>query len=184
MANPHDYLVHDVLKDGTEVTVRAIRGEDAASVLETFKGLDREDVYRRFFSPKKELTDAELKQLTEVDFGRVVALVVTTKTTQGERLIGGGRYAVEDAKSPRSAELAFLTGEGYRGRGIARLLLTHLKRLAKDAGVPQFEAEVLAQNQPMLAVFRRSGLPMRQSREGNVVHLTLSLRRSADGSGC
>ena len=79
------------------------------------------------------------------------------------------------AETPRSAELAFLTGEGYRGRGIASLLLRHLKRLAEDAGVAQFEAEVLAQNQPMLAVFRRSGLPMRQSREGNVVHVTLSL---------
>jgi RimJ/RimL family protein N-acetyltransferase len=170
-----DYRAHDMLKDGTEVTVRAIRREDSASVLETFKGLDREAVYRRFFSPKKELTDAELKQLTEVDFSCVVALVVTTKTSKGETLIGGGRYAVEDAKTPRSAELAFLTGEGYRGRGIASLLLKHLKRLAEDAGVPQFEAEVLAENQPMLAVFRRSGLPMRQSREGNVIHVTLSL---------
>ena len=80
-------------------------------MLETFKELDREAVYRRFFSPKKELTDAELKQLTEVDFSRVVALVVTTKKTKGETLIGGGRYAVEDAKAPRSAELAFTTGK-------------------------------------------------------------------------
>jgi RimJ/RimL family protein N-acetyltransferase len=175
VADPRDYLAHDVLKDGTEVTVRAIRREDAASVLETFKGLDREAVYRRFFSPKKELSDAELKQLTEVDFSQVVALVVTTRTSRGETLIGGGRYAVEDTKSPRSAELAFLTGEGFRGRGIASLLFKHLKRLAEDAGVPQFEAEVLAQNQPMLAVFRRSGLPTRQSREGNVIHVTLAL---------
>jgi RimJ/RimL family protein N-acetyltransferase len=175
VADTRDYLARDMLKDGTEVTVRAIRREDAASVLKTFKGLDREAVYRRFFSPKKELTDAELKQLTEVDFSQVVALVATTRTSEDETLIGGGRYAIEDAKTPRSAELAFLTEEGFRGRGIASLLLTHLTRLAEDAGVPQFEAEVLAQNQPMLAVFRRSGLPMRQSRDGNVVHVTLSL---------
>ena len=175
MADPRDYLAHDVLKDGTEVTVRAIRREDRANVLETFKGLDREAVYRRFFSPKKELSDAELKQLTEVDFSRVVALVITTKTGKGETLIGGGRYALENAENPRSAELAFLTAEGYRRRGIAVLLLKHLKRLAEDAGVAQFEADVLAQNQPMLAVFKRSGLPMRQTRDGGVLHVTLSL---------
>lgn len=175
MADPRDYLAHDVLKDGTEVTLRAIRREDRANVLETFKGLDREAVYRRFFSPKKELSDAELKQLTEVDFSRVVALVVTTKTGKGETLIGGGRYALEDAESPRSAELAFLTAEGYRRRGIASLLLKHLTRLADDARVAQFEAEVLAENQPMLAVFKRSGLPMRQRRDGSVLHVTLSL---------
>jgi len=175
VADPRDYLAHDALKDGTEVTVRAIRREDTASVLETFKGLDREAVYRRFFSPKKALSDAELKQLTEVDFSRVVALVVTTKTSNGETLIGGGRYALEDAESPHSAELAFLTAEGYRRRGIASLLLEHLRRLAEDAGVAQFEAEVLAQNQPMLAVFKRSGLPMRQTPEGSTFHVTLSL---------
>jgi len=34
-------------------------------------------VYRRFFSPKKELSDRE--QLTDVDFSQVVVLVVTTQ---------------------------------------------------------------------------------------------------------
>ena len=44
MADPRNYLAHDVLKDPTEVTVRAIRREDERTVLETFKGL----VARRF----------------------------------------------------------------------------------------------------------------------------------------
>jgi hypothetical protein len=34
---------------------------------------------------------------------------------------------------------------------------------------------VLAGNQPMLTVFRRSGLPMQQRSHGGVVHVTLSL---------
>ena len=38
----------------------------------------------------------------------------------------------------------------------------------------RFEADVLAQNQGMLEVFSRSGLPMKRRREGNVVHVTLS----------
>ena len=176
--DPRNYPAKEVLSDGTAVIIRAITPEDRTSVLEAFKGLDREAVYRRFFSPKKELSDAELKQLTEVDFSRVVALVVTTKTGKGETLIGGGRYALEDAESPRSAELAFLTAEGYRRRGIASLLLKHLKQLAEAAGVRQFEAEVLAENRPMLSVFKRSGLPMRQSRDGSVIHVTLSLDRA------
>jgi RimJ/RimL family protein N-acetyltransferase len=175
VADPRDYLAHDVLKDGTEIAIRAIRPEDRASVFEAFKGLDREAIYRRFFSPKKELTDAELKGLTDVDFANVVALVATTKTSKGETLIAGGRYAVDDPVSAQSAELAFLTGGAYRGRGIAGLLLKHLTRLAEHAGVSRFEADVLVQNQPMLAVFKRSGLPMRQRRDGSVLHVTLSL---------
>jgi RimJ/RimL family protein N-acetyltransferase len=170
-----NYLAKEILDDGTEIAIRAIRPEDRTSVLEAFKGLDREAIYRRFFSPKKELTDPELKRLTDVDFANIVALVATTKTSKGETLIAGGRYAVVDTESPRSAELAFLTGGCYRGRGIAGLLLKHLTRLAEDAGLERFEAEVLAENRPMLAVFKRSGLPMRQTREGGAFHVTLSL---------
>jgi RimJ/RimL family protein N-acetyltransferase len=173
--DPRNYRAKEVLGDGTEITVRAIRSDVRASILEAFKTLDREAVYRRFFSPKKELSDTELKGLTEVDFANVVALVATANTGEGEALIGGGRYAVDEPESPRSAELAFLTAEAYRGRGLAGLLLKHLKKLAADAGLERFEAEVLAQNQPMLAVFNRSGLPMRQKREGSTVHVTLLL---------
>jgi RimJ/RimL family protein N-acetyltransferase len=174
--DPSTYFVKETLKDSTEVTVRAIRQDDNGAILEGFESLDREAIYRRFFSPKKELSDAELKQLTDVDFSRVVALVVTTETSEGETLIGGGRYAIEGLESSRTAELAFLTDEAYRGRGIASLLLRHLMQLAREAGVSRFEADVLADNHPMLVVFRRSGLPMRQRREGSVIHITLELQ--------
>jgi RimJ/RimL family protein N-acetyltransferase len=174
--NLRDYLAHETLKDGTPVTIRAIRRGDSSDILDAFKNLDQESIYRRFFSPKKDLTSAELKQFTDVDFSQVIALVVTTQTGDGETLIGGGRYAAHAADSPQRAELAFLTEDHYRGRGIASLVLRHLVRIAQESGVSRFEADVLAQNQPMLTVFRRSGLPMRQQREGNVIHVMLSLR--------
>jgi RimJ/RimL family protein N-acetyltransferase len=175
MVDPNDYLEHETLKDGTRVTVRAIRPGDAPSILEAFGNLDRESVYRRFFSPKRELSSAELKQLTEVDFDQVVALVATIRQPGVETLLGGARYAVEPGEAPQSAELAFLTGEAHRGRGIASLLLRSLAELAREAGLLRFEADVLAENQSMLNVFRRTGMKMEQHREGNVVHVTLSL---------
>jgi GNAT superfamily N-acetyltransferase len=175
MADPNRYLERERLKDGTPVTVRAICPEDAPSILEAFGKLDSESIYRRFFSPKKELSAAELERLTAVDFDRVVALMVTAETPDGEVLIAGGRYAVEPGDRPKSAELAFLTAATHRGRGTASLLLRHLVRLARNAGLSGFEADVLAENAAMLNVFRRSGLPMTQRREGSVVHVTLSL---------
>ena len=93
--DPRHYVASETLKDGTLVTIRAIRRDDANAFLKAFKNLDRELVYRRFFSPKKELTGAELAQLTDVDFSRVVALLVTKQTDDGEVLMGGGRYATD-----------------------------------------------------------------------------------------
>lgn len=176
--DPRHYFANEVLKDGTAVTVRAIRRDDQGRLLEAFKSLDRESIYRRFFSPKKELTKGDLKQLTDVDFSDVVALVVTKQMKDGETLIGGGRYATENADSGQ-AEIAFMTDGSYRGLGIASVILNHLTRIARDAGLSRFEAEVLAENQPMLAVFRHSRLPMSLKRDGSVLHVTLSLQPDA-----
>jgi GNAT superfamily N-acetyltransferase len=177
MSDPQDYLARETLKDGTEIAIRAIRAGDGPAILAAFGQLDREAIYRRFFSPKKQLSDAELKQLTEIDFTQVVALVVTAQNEGIETLLAGGRYAIDAGERPQSGELAFLTGEPYRGRGIASLLLHHLAILARERDLSQLEADVLAGNQPMLNVFRRSRLPMMQRREGNVVHVTLKLAR-------
>ena len=172
------YTAGEALKDGTALTIRAIQRGDKSRLLEAFKNFDRESVYRRFFSPKKELSDRELEQLTDVDFSQVVALVVTTQGADGEILIGGGRYATEGARSGE-AEIAFMTHGNYRGLGIASLVLKHLIYIAREAGVQRFEAEVLAENSPMLAVFRRSGIPMHFKRDGNILHVTLSLQNEA-----
>jgi RimJ/RimL family protein N-acetyltransferase len=173
------FVAAENLKDGTPVTIRAIGKDDRNGVLSAFKKLDRESVYTRFFTYKTVLTETDLRQLTEVDPDRVVALVVSTPIGHGEKLIGGGRYVLNVAR--QTAELGFMTDDAYRGRGIAGLILEHLVRIGREHGVLSFEADVLAQNQAMLRVFRRSGLPMKKRVEGNVVHVTLSLEVGAPG---
>jgi GNAT superfamily N-acetyltransferase len=178
MADPQNYYTQETLKDGTTVTIRAIRKDDQMKILDAFRGLDREAVYRRFFSPKKDLTETELEQVTNVDFRQVVALVVTVSGADDkEVVIGDGRYAAgKGDENPKCAELAFLIAELYRGRGIASLLLKHLARIAHDAGLSAFWADVLSDNAPMLAVLQHSGLPIRRRRDGNITRVTLSLR--------
>jgi hypothetical protein len=171
-----NYTASEILRDGTPVTVRAIRREDSNRILAAFDRLDRESVYTRFFSYKKELADAELKNLADVDFDHVVALVVATRIGEVEALIGGGRYCSEvPLHGSQSAELAFITANEYRGLGIASLILRHLILIGREQDLLRFDADVLAQNQTMLTVFRGSGLAMKQRHEGNVVHVTLSL---------
>ena len=181
MADPRNYYAQATLKDGTLVNIRAIRKDDKERLLQAFRALDREAVYRRFFSPKEDLTDVELEQVTDVDFRQVVALVATVSQADGEEIvIGDGRYATDKGEKPERAELAFIIAEPYRGRGLASLLLRHLARIAQEAGLSAFEAEVLAYNAPMLAVFLRSGLPICRRREGHLVHVTLSLKSAPD----
>ena len=111
-----------------------------------------------------------------------LAQLKATRTEGRETVIAEGRYITDDAPRPRrSAEVAFTTEEDYQGRGIARLLLRHLVRIARENSVSRLEADVLAGNQPMLTVFHRSGLPMQQRSDGGVIHVTLSLVEEDSG---
>jgi RimJ/RimL family protein N-acetyltransferase len=175
-----NYLVQDTLKDGRQVNVRAMRSDDWQGVLAAFHELDRESIYTRFFIFKKSLSDDELDRITNVDFDSVVALLVTALDGDEERLLGGGRYATGDgADGARSAEVAFLSGAHARGQGVASLLLKHLTRIGRERDLSRFEASVLPQNQPMLAVFRHSGLPMTVENDGTTIHVILSLAKPA-----
>ena len=68
-----------------------------------------------------------------------------------------------------------MTEENDQGRGIARRLLQHLVRIAREKRRVAPEPNVLAGNQPMLTVFRRSGLSIQQRSQGGVVYVTLLL---------
>ena len=105
----------------------------------------------------------------------MVALLVTKQTGEGEVVMGGGRYATDNPDSGQ-AEIAFVTDGNYRGLGIASHILRHLVQIAQNSGVTRFEADVLAENQSMLAVLQRSGLPMKLRRDGGVLRVTLALQ--------
>jgi GNAT superfamily N-acetyltransferase len=183
MMDASKYEVIETLKKGASVRVRAIRADDKKRLSEAFRNLESESIYKRFFSPKKGLTDEELKHATEVDFENEVALVVTIGEGETETIIGGGRYvAYNAAGAERKAEVAFTVEEDYQGQGIAGMLLRHLISIARQKGVSEFEADVLAGNRAMLSVFSRCKLPMKQSFSDGTAHVTLSLNAAAPQS--
>lgn len=155
----------------SEITIRAIRPDDRERIVKAFRGLERSSVHLRFFSHKKELEDEELRRLTECDGVSQVALVATVGSGEREIIVGLGEYA----RSGVAADIAFAVEEDFQRRGIASRLLRELVDIARANGIVRFEADVLAENTPMLAVLRKSGLPMRTSHGQGVVHVTLLL---------
>jgi len=164
------------LRNGTPVTIRAVRPDDRERLIAAFKELDPSTVYTRFFAFVKEIPAASLAHINEVDFDNVGALVVTIGSGRDESVIGGASYVcAPTTDGTKSAEVAFTVEEDYQGQGLASRLLALLVTIARRHGVAQFEADVLSGNAPMLAVFQRGGLPMRKRSEGGVVHLTMDL---------
>lgn len=171
-SDPRSFRTDERLRDGTAATFRAIRPDDRDRIREAYSRLSPEAIYLRAFRYKKDLNERELARITDVDFEQEVALVVTTGAGAQEAVIAGGRYVCTEKAV---AEVAFTVDERHRGQGIASRLLQHLAAIARSRGIARFDAEVLANNQPMLAVFARSGLPTERRREGSVVHVELTL---------
>jgi GNAT superfamily N-acetyltransferase len=177
MIDAKTYNISETLRNSMRVTVRAIRADDKKALLESFKDLEDETLYRRFFAPKKELNDSELKQLTEVDFDRTVALVITHSAAGREKIIGGGRYiAFKDAEGADKAEFAMIVEEDYQGLGMGKLIFKHLITIARARGINKFEAEVLPANERMLNLLRKTGLPMSMVTRDESVYVSIDLK--------
>jgi GNAT superfamily N-acetyltransferase len=171
-----NYNVVEKLRDRRTATIRSIRPGDKELLREAFNGLEAGSIYLRFFGPRKELTDRELVQATEVDFIRTVALVACIQESAGERVIGGGRYfALEGQEPPAAAEVAFLVEEDYHGQGLASILFKHLLLIGRKQGISRFEADVLHGNKKMLRVFERAGLPVVTKVSSDSIHVTIFL---------
>jgi RimJ/RimL family protein N-acetyltransferase len=162
--------------DPVGITIREVRADDSARIAKAFRALEPRSIYLRFFFRKKELSREDLRRLTEPDRTREAVLVATIGTGDQEIIVGLGRYAGDGA----SANIAFTVEEDYQGRGIAGCLLQRLVRIAREKNISRFEADVLAENTPMLKVFRHSGLPMTESEEDRIVHVTLFLGDGAE----
>jgi GNAT superfamily N-acetyltransferase len=176
MTDLGEFCVSETLKNGVAVTIRSVRASDRDKIASAIRQLDRDSIYTRLFSYRKELTEAGLDRVMAVDPERDVMLVVTVGAGAQEIIIASGRFvAAPDDGAARSGEIAFMVEKDYQGQGIAGRLLHQLADVARSKGVAAFEADVLGENKSMLAVFAKSGLPMRRRREGGVVHVTLSL---------
>jgi len=171
-----NYSVTENLRDGRQVTIRAIRSDDKGRIADAFREVSPESLYRRTFSAKRTLSDTELKQLTEVDFENVAALVSVMRDEGQDRIVGGGRYIRSGASGGVvTAEVAFLIDDAHQGLGIGSRIFKHLVAIARASGITHFEAEVLPSNESMLRLFARSGLPVAQARTRDSVHATIEL---------
>jgi GNAT superfamily N-acetyltransferase len=173
MADAANYIVVEALRDGRSVTIRSLRPEDRNAMLSAVGRVSSQSLYRRFFGPKRGFTEKETDFYVNVDFVTHVALVAVVDEGGKETIIGAGRYIVAE---PGKAEMAFAIVDEYQGQGIGTALLRHLVLIARKTGLQQLVAEVLAENAPMLTLFRKCGFTLKKGGGGGVVHAVLELR--------
>lgn len=153
------------LSDGTPVTIRPIRPEDAQIEQAFVRGLSEQSRYFRFMQALHELTPQMLVRFTQIDYDREMALIAVVEDEHGnERQVAVGRYTTNPDQ--RSCEFALVVGDEWQGRGIGTHLMQNLIQVARARGLALMEGEVLAGNSNMLALVRHLGFTTR-TQDGN-----------------
>jgi acyl-CoA synthetase (NDP forming)/RimJ/RimL family protein N-acetyltransferase len=158
-----------VLGSGDTAFIRPLTPADKPALAEFHQRQSPESIYRRYFSPKPELSEKELDHFTAIDMVDRVALAVEAH----DEFIGWASY--ERWPGRDEAEAAFMVDDAHHGEGIATLLLEHLAAIARSNGIERFTAEVLGDNRAMLAVFAKAGWPLQRRFDSGVVDLDWEL---------
>lgn len=150
----HPYPVHLVkkvqLNDGTDITIRPIRPEDAEIEAKFVRELSKESKYFRFMNSIHELSQEMLVRFTQIDYHNEMALIAVRQTPDGEDQIGVARYTTNQDR--RSCEFALVVSDKWSGKGIGHQLMRNLMEIARDRELEVMEGQVLSDNKRMLAL--------------------------------
>ena len=152
---PSDLETHFQLPDGTDVTIRPIRPEDAEIEAEFIRNLSDEAKFFRFMYALDELTPEMLARFTQIDYDREMAFIAVTHENGHEVEHGVVRYITNPDNN--SCEFALVISDELQGHGVGQRMLNRLMEVARSRGLDTIEGEVLTENHRMLQMVKSMG---------------------------
>jgi RimJ/RimL family protein N-acetyltransferase len=166
--------------DGTVVRLRPIGPDDGPRLAEGLARLSPETRFARFHYPKGAFSAGELRRLTWSDGVLQYALVADLPQEPGAPLVAVARW-VRDAPDADTAEVAYVTGDGWQRRGLGRALVRQLAAQARRAGVGRFRAEVIVGNTAAVKLLESVGTVEQETDLGSgVAELVYRLEPAAE----
>ncbi len=165
------------LKDGRVALIAALHPDDRQRYLSGVSKMSDESLYMRFMTPVARLSESELRYLLEVDHRDHEALLAVDEDS-GEA-VGVARFVrLEDVDV---AEAAIIVVDAWQGSGLGKAMLRMLAERARAVGVERFEANVLHDNAPMLALLDSLGPREAVKLEGSSLVIEVPLPPSGIG---
>jgi RimJ/RimL family protein N-acetyltransferase len=156
------------LLDGAPVVIRPIRPDDKGMLSDGLRRLSPQSAQRRFLTPKRSFSRAELRYLTEVDGRDHVALVAEFPLDPERRLIAVARF-VRLQDDPGAAEIAVTVADEWQGRGLGSLLGRHLVHSARNRDIRRFTATMHSDNVPAHRLMKKLTNHLEQQHVGSGV---------------
>lgn len=160
---------------GKRFSLRPLHPSDERRLQEFFYSHTPETIVQRYGHPVKRMGRQRAYELVSVDQRKDLALAIFEPQGPRQVIHAVGRYFLD--AGGETAELAFVVGEDVRRHGFASRLLDAMVGVARRRGLKGLWAVVLADNQPMLSLFRKAGASIKRSGEPNMMRVDLGLVR-------
>jgi acetyltransferase len=141
------------LRDGQRVAVRPVRPEDESLYEDFFRHVSADDMRLRFFGQIKNIGHAFIARLTQIDYGRSIALLALDQSTGA--LIGVVRLHADP--DHRNGEYAILLRSDRKGTGLGWALMELIIEYARKERLTRIHGQVLRDNATMLTMCRDLG---------------------------
>jgi acetyltransferase len=160
------------LRGGQRIAVRPVRPEDENLYEEFFRNVSPDDMRLRFFGLVKDVGHAFIARLTQIDYGRSIALLALEEGT--EKLVGVVRLHADP--DHRNGEYAILLRSDCKGIGLGWALMELIIEFARKEGLRRITGQVLRDNVTMLAMCRELGFAIDEDRDDrNLFAVSLEL---------
>jgi len=158
--------------------IRALSVTDEQKLSDFFYSLSRETIYQRWMRMLSRMPHHRFQGYFETeDAGRAALVAEVLMAGQEPEIVATASYTTD--RRTNFADVAFVVRDDWQRQGIGTALLQALVEIARERGVSGFTAEVLRENQAMLHVFHKSGLPIRSTLTDDVYVLEISLALGA-----
>jgi len=142
--------------DDRTLLLRPIVPEDEPALQAVFAKLTHEEIYLRFFAPMKTLRHVMAARLTQLDYDRDMALILTDPGIPGKTDIYGVVRLVTEPDQEK-AEFAVIVRHDFTGMGLGFILMQRIIDYARQRGINEIYGDVLKINKTMLKLCRVLG---------------------------
>lgn len=168
-----EYKSAAILKDGTALNLRAIRGDDVQRLLSLFSRFSARTIFLRFHDRRTTLSLRDAEELCGVDYVNTFAVVATTGEGTAEKFIAVGRYT----RTPGTDEAVFalVVEDAYQGKGIGTVIAENIAPLARSKGIRRLVADVAAGAAEPVKMLEDLGYRSTESAVPGIVRMALEL---------
>lgn len=136
------------LKDGFKCTLRPLQADDEEAFFQFFQAVPEQE--RMFI--KHRVNDREVIRnwCQNIDLGRILPLLAVY---QGQIIADGALHQQLGGWKSHIGRISVLVHPKFRGRGLARTIVSELLDLARHAGLEKAEAEFISEQERAIKTF-------------------------------